>query len=325
MISSMNSPGKPYTQALLAGLLMIFLPFPGKGQVVTGWKSPENGEIIGNLDTDDTIRETDFAAGGIISDWSDILSDFEKKNTRTDTDVESIVEQIVRRGELLYREIRTSEGVTIRIPTIPDDDGVDWFLLTQDGIEIFLSLRPPAYLQDVIDPTLVRWIRYYAFEKKRWTQTIFRRYARWKDYFESELRRQGVPAELALLTLQESGCSEKALSPVGAAGVWQFMPETAQRFGLTVSWTQDDRLDTYKATGAAARLLAANNRRTGHWPLALAAYNCGADRVLRAAQTAGSTDWSAVSQNLPRETRNYVPGITALYYIWTYKKELGFE
>jgi membrane-bound lytic murein transglycosylase B len=129
----------------------------------------------------------------------------------------------------------------------------------------------------------------------------------------SILQSEGVPTSLASVVLIESAAQPEAVSPRGALGLWQFMPATARRYGLTVSATQDDRLDTEKATRAAARYLRELYARFGDWPLALAAYNAGAPAVERAIDRAGSAEFSLLSRKklLPAETRGYVPAVLA--------------
>ena len=83
-----------------------------------------------------------------------------------------------------------------------------------------------------------------------------------KPIVEPILRREGVPVELSAVILVESGGLPAALSPKGARGVWQFMPNTARRYGLVVSGLQDDRLDLYKSTHAAA-FLASGTQQVG--------------------------------------------------------------
>ena len=123
--------------------------------------------------------------------------------------------------------------------------------------------------------------------------------------FEAE----GVPAELLAVGWVESRFNPRALSPKGARGAWQFMPETARRYGLEVRDSRDDRTDLALSTRAAARHLADLYRRFGDWPLALAAYNAGAERVEAATTRAGTRDFWSLRPWLPAETQDYVPAV----------------
>lgn len=127
------------------------------------------------------------------------------------------------------------------------------------------------------------------------------------------LRSQGLPASLIGVAAVESGFDPVALSPKGAAGIWQFMPDTARQYGLVVNANQDDRFDVFKSTVAAAHYLRVLHDQFGDWPLALAAYNAGPDRVGRGLDRFNARDFWTLSRNfaLPEETRSYVPRVIA--------------
>jgi membrane-bound lytic murein transglycosylase D len=111
----------------------------------------------------------------------------------------------------------------------------------------------------------------------------------------------------------ESGGRTDALSPKGARGLWQLMPATARRYGLQVNEMQDERLDLFKSTDAAARYLHDLYGQFGDWKLALAAYNAGEANVGSAILRARSQDFDQLTnlRMLPLETRNYVPRVLA--------------
>ena len=125
------------------------------------------------------------------------------------------------------------------------------------------------------------------------------------------LESEGVPQEIVSVVVVESGGRTNALSPEGARGLWQLMPDTARRYGLVVTPSRDERLDVERSTRAAARYLRDLYQQFGSWPLALAAYNAGEQRVQRAVERAGITDFIQMSglRLLPQETRNYVPAV----------------
>jgi soluble lytic murein transglycosylase-like protein len=130
-----------------------------------------------------------------------------------------------------------------------------------------------------------------------------------RPVFEPILREEGIPQQMAAVVLIESSGRATALSPKGARGLWQFMPDTARRYGLVVTATVDERLDPYKSTRAAARYLRDLYAQFGNWPLALAAYNAGEDTVQRAVQRVSSRDFGSIAGMLPAETQNYVPAV----------------
>ena len=122
---------------------------------------------------------------------------------------------------------------------------------------------------------------------------------------------EGVPPELAWLAEAESSLNPAARSPVGAKGLFQFMPDTAKAMGLG-TFLPDERTDPEKSAHAAARYLKALHGKFGSWPLAFAAYNAGEGRVRRALTARGAKDFAGVASSLPAETRMYVPKVCAL-------------
>ena len=122
---------------------------------------------------------------------------------------------------------------------------------------------------------------------------------------------EGVPAALVWQAEAESTFNPSARSPAGAVGLYQFMPATAQQFGLSLK-PQDERLDALKNARAAAKYLKLLHRRFGNWPLAFAAYNCGQGRVAGVLSKTGGRTFDDIHDKLPAETRMYVPKIAAL-------------
>ncbi len=129
-------------------------------------------------------------------------------------------------------------------------------------------------------------IRFQLGQSNRFRAGLVRSGA-WQRAIARVLTRDGLPAGLAALPLVESSYDPRAYSKDGAAGLWQFMPSTARRF-LTIDRAVDDRLDPFRATQAAAQLLAYNYRILGTWPLAITAYNHGLAGVMRAVAAVGT-------------------------------------
>jgi membrane-bound lytic murein transglycosylase D len=147
------------------------------------------------------------------------------------------------------------------------------------------------------------------------------RFRQLKPTLEPILRSEGIPAEFSAIVLVESGGIASALSPKGARGVWQLMPDTARRYGLVVDRGHDDRFDVIKSTHAAARYLRDLYTKFGNWSLALAAYNAGELTVTNAMRRGSSRDfgWLSAKARLPLETRRYVPAIIAAMGLLDYK------
>lgn len=127
-------------------------------------------------------------------------------------------------------------------------------------------------------------------------------------------RAEGVPEALVWVAEVESSFDSTALSPAGARGLYQFMPATAERFGLELK-PNDERLDPHKSAVAAAQYLRILHRRFGDWQLALAAYNAGEGRVGRLLQSRNATSFEEIATHLPTETRMYVPKVRAVLQV----------
>ena len=124
-------------------------------------------------------------------------------------------------------------------------------------------------------------------------------------------REEGVPEALVWLAEVESTLNPEARNPIGAAGLFQFMPPTAKRFGLRTG-RPDERMDPEKSAGAAARYLHFLHGRFGSWPLAVAAYNAGEGRVGRNLASVQQKTFEGIADLLPAETQMYVPKVAAV-------------
>jgi membrane-bound lytic murein transglycosylase D len=122
---------------------------------------------------------------------------------------------------------------------------------------------------------------------------------------------EGTPPELAWLAEAESSLNPAARSPVGAKGLFQFMPATAKAMGLS-TLLPDERANPEKSARAAARYLRQLHDKFNNWALAIAAYNAGEGRVGRALATRKASTFTAIADTLPAETRMYVPKVCAL-------------
>ena len=139
---------------------------------------------------------------------------------------------------------------------------------------------------------------------------------------------EGLPAELAYLPLIESGYRPQAVSPAGAVGPWQFIPETGRRYGLRIDSMVDERRDPIKSTQAASQYLKDLHEMFGDWELSLAAYNTGEYRVARILADKKDVDdyWDMRDRGyLPSETSAYVPKFLAAVQIARAPEDYGFE
>ena len=153
------------------------------------------------------------------------------------------------------------------------------------------------------------------------------RSSRYLGMIRDTLRRQGLPEDLAFTAMIESGFNPLAVSRAGAKGMWQFMAQTARRYGLRVDDWVDERLDPEKSTMAAAAYLRDLHKQFGSWVLAQAAYNAGEVKILRAIQLTRTTDfWTlAKSTHIRDETKDFVPQIQAAALIGRDPDRYGFD
>ncbi len=141
---------------------------------------------------------------------------------------------------------------------------------------------------------------------------------------EEALAKQNVPLEIKYLAVVESALNPKAVSRMGATGLWQFMYHTGKQYGLKIDSYVDERSDPLKSSEAATQYMTNMYKIFGDWDLVLAAYNSGPGNVAKAIRRSGGQQnyWN-IRKNLPRETQGYVPAFLATMYIYEYHKEHG--
>ncbi|MBS2011793.1 MAG: LysM peptidoglycan-binding domain-containing protein [Deltaproteobacteria bacterium] len=183
----------------------------------------------------------------------------------------------------------------------------------------------------------VRWdarvVRYLEFFKddprgRSMISTWLRRSGRYRESIKKILRKKGLPEDLVYLAMIESGFEPVARSPVGAVGLWQFMPETGKIYGLSQDRWADMRMSLTVATEAAADFLADLHRRFGSWDLAMAGYNMGYGGVLGAVRRYNTNDFWALSKlegSFPWETTLYVPKILAAAIVGRNLQAFGLQ
>ncbi len=142
--------------------------------------------------------------------------------------------------------------------------------------------------------------------------------------FEDALAKQNVPLEIKYLAVVESALNPKAVSRVGATGLWQFMYQTGKQYNLNIDSYVDDRSDPLKASEAAAQYMTNMYKIFGDWDLVLASYNSGPGNVAKAIRRSGGQQnfWN-IRKYLPQETQGYVPAFLATMYIYEYHREHG--
>lgn len=167
------------------------------------------------------------------------------------------------------------------------------------------------------------FIDYFTYRKPSYTRMVMERMPFYFPLYEKTLAKYNMPDELKYLSIVESALNPRAMSRVGAGGLWQFMPYTGKDFNLNIDDYVDDRMDPNKATEAACRYLKDLYRIFGDWELSLAAYNCGPGAVKRAMRRTGGTTFWTCYEGLPKETRSYVPQFIAMTYMMNYGNDHG--
>lgn len=171
----------------------------------------------------------------------------------------------------------------------------------------------PTSRDQVIQERVAWWIEYWRTRSRAPFQRGLSRMGSYEDLIAAELARRDLPSSLLYLPLIEANYYPGAVSPVGAAGLWQFMPRTAQWLGLEVNAVLDERFDPVAATPVALDYIVDLKEQFESWFLTLAAYNAGPGRVEAAIRRHGGgrprTDalFTRIRSRLPSETRDFVP------------------
>jgi membrane-bound lytic murein transglycosylase D len=191
---------------------------------------------------------------------------------------------------------------------------------------VVAAMRPKAASFDLDKPAVRSSIATFQSELHDFFDGALARSAKYVPTMAGMLAHAGLPAELAYLPLIESGYRPQAVSPAGAVGPWQFIPETGKKYGLRIDAMVDERRDPIKSTEAAAQYLKDLHEMFGDWELSLAAYNGGENRVARILADKGAQNfWSMRDRGyLPSETSQYVPRFLAAVSIAKAPQVYGF-
>jgi membrane-bound lytic murein transglycosylase D len=180
----------------------------------------------------------------------------------------------------------------------------------------------------VVNDYVAGFINFFANSQRGHNTLLhsFERSGHYRAMIQRVMAEEGVPQDLIYLAVAESGFQPRAMNGKSrAGGMWQFMP--TGNYGLARNLYVDERFDPEKSTRAYARYMKFLYNQLGDWYLAMAAYDWGAGNVQRAVQKTGYADfWELYKRNnLPGETKNYVPEILAAIIIANNPKQYGFE
>lgn len=171
-----------------------------------------------------------------------------------------------------------------------------------------------------------KWVDYFARRDSERFQRYLDRAEPYRRVVGEILEANGIPEIIFYLGVIESGYRTDARSHAAAVGVWQFIPATGKRYGLKIDSYVDERRDPMRSTEAAAKYLKDLYNVFNSWELALAAYNAGEGRILRAVMAGKSRDfWKLADKGvLPTETEDYVPKFLAASLIGENPELFGF-
>jgi membrane-bound lytic murein transglycosylase D len=188
-----------------------------------------------------------------------------------------------------------------------------------------VEAEAPDLAVELNEPVLT-CIDLYQGRLRDWFEEALSRGQRYLPRIRKVFAEAGIPQDLAYVALVESAFKTSAYSRAKARGVWQFVGATGRRYGLTVDGWVDERSDPEKATRAAALYLKDLSELFGDWNLALAGYNAGEGKVLRAMARYRTDDFWKLRQTkgLRRETKNYVPLVHAAIVIAKAPERYGF-
>lgn len=175
------------------------------------------------------------------------------------------------------------------------------------------------------------WVERFTTDKRDDFAGFLERSGRYAPMILQKLDERGMPRDLLYLAMIESGFNPDAYSAAHASGLWQFIQETGERYGLEVNRAVDERNDPVKATDAALTYLQEMYERFDSWYLASASYNTGENRVGRimreetGSERGTDADYYRIWERLPRETRDYVPLMVAAARIAKDPALYGFD
>lgn len=216
--------------------------------------------------------------------------------------------------------------ISYDIENIDIDQKVDYELSTELLKSRLAEMNAKSPFRIEYNESLENIIKSYLKYRKRSFERLMAISEYYFPIFEEAFAKENVPLEIKYLAVVESALNPKAVSRVGATGLWQFMYQTGKQYNLKVDSYVDERSDPLKATSAAAKYMSNMYSIFGDWELVLASYNSGPGNVSKAIRRSGGKQnyWN-IRKHLPRETRGYVPAFLATMYLYEYHNEHGIR
>lgn len=237
-------------------------------------------------------------------------------------------DRTVKTDSLWMNQIGTSldiyNDVAAEINTVNTDKDIDKELPTELLKERLASMDAKSPFKIEYNQGLENLIKSFLKNRKKAFANQMAVAEYYFPIFEEALARQNIPLEIKYLAVVESALNPKAVSRVGATGLWQFMYNTGKQYNLSIDSYVDERSDPLKASAAAAQYMTNMFTIFNDWNLVLASYNSGPGNVNKAIRrSGGQQDFWDIKKHLPLETQGYVPAFLATMYIYEYHKEHG--
>ena len=285
------------------------------------------------------IRKISLAASVLFS-----ITAFSQDFAKADTEIRSEVkisyldsvkntfvkDDLATRVDSLWMKELTSldiyDDLTKDIQTINKDVTIDQELPTELLKQRLLVMNQKSPFEIEYNQGLENIIKSFLKNRKKSFSRLMALSEYYFPIFEDAFAKQNVPLEIKYLAVVESALNPKAVSKMGATGIWQFMYGTGKQYDLKIDSYIDERSDPLKSTLAASEYMTKMFNVFGDWELVLASYNSGPGNVTKAIRrSGGKTKYWDIRNHLPKETQGYVPAFLATMYLFEFHKEHGIN
>ena len=285
------------------------------------------------------IRKISLAASVLFSITA-FSQDFAKANTEIRSEVKIsyldsvkntfVKDDLATRVDSLWMKELTSldiyDDLTKDIQTINKDVTIDQELPTELLKQRLLIMNQKSPFEIEYNQGLENIIKSFLKNRKKSFSRLMALSEYYFPIFEDAFAKQNVPLEIKYLAVVESALNPKAVSKMGATGIWQFMYGTGKQYDLKIDSYIDERSDPLKSTLAASEYMTKMFNVFGDWELVLASYNSGPGNVTKAIRrSGGKTKYWDIRNHLPKETQGYVPAFLATMYLFEFHKEHGIN
>jgi membrane-bound lytic murein transglycosylase D len=309
---------RPYGMFALTILLFVLLPTPPKNPTYKGF-SPQNFLFFLTPEEFERYFPTPKELKHHVELWADIFARYTTRQVVIhDSWYFQVVYAVVDLDEAININAIISKYRRILHTLARKEKHHDLGALTAEEEKVY-KLFENIVEKDKFNKAACRPIRAQSGQREKFIEAI-RRSGLYQQRFSQIFHAHNLPIELTRLPFVESFFNYHAYSRAGAAGIWQFIPPTAKRYGLQINGAVDERYDPFKSAVSAAKLLKANYEIFESWPLAITAYNHGPTGLLKAIQQTGTSDFGKIvrtyqGSNFGFYSRNYYAQFLAVVQI----------